>query len=256
MSASATQTLSVSGGGTPRFKKNGGPEVSSDTVTNGDSVVLVMDAPATGNTFNKMTITAGTMTDYWRVWTGDTTGTLVKRVFVHEYGYGGASTNQGGVSGADSLCQSLATGAALGGTWKAIASGTGNDENQWAVNRIGYNWSTLRRIDGTDVVTAGNIWSADTTPLLAPIVIGRTGATVSTTVIATGTTVKGRAAVVTASGQCSGFSEQSSGVSTTTALYRGTSGSTSSNWIYNGGYGGYYYGCHSYELGGLYCIEQ
>jgi hypothetical protein len=171
MSSGATQTLSVTAtAGTPTFTVNGGAEVTSASVTNGDSIIFKMDAPAGANAFNKMTITAGSMTSYWRVWTGDPTGSVVKRVFVT------ASSSSGGLAGvvgADSMCQTAATGAALGGSWKAILSGVG--EAEMAVNRIGYNWSELRTVTGTTVVYAPNLWKTATISLLSPIVVNQNG---------------------------------------------------------------------------------
>jgi len=259
MSTGATTTLSVTAtGGTPTFTINGGAEVTSGVIRNGDSIVFKMDAPATGNTSNRMTIKVNSGADtigYWRVWTGDTTGTVVKRIFVTPTT--GNSTDTGGVSGVDAQCQSRASAASLGGTWKALVSGYGNSESEWAVNRIGYNWSKLQRIDGADVVYAGNIWNSTVTPLINPVTIRETGATLSTSYVRTGTTVNGMAAVQTANGQCNGFTLNNT-YSATYALYNGTSGTTGSGWINNGNYNADqgYGTCHYYYFGHLYCIEQ
>jgi len=258
MSTGAAATLSVTAtGGTPTFKVNGGAELTSASVINGDSVVFLMNAPATGNSSNKMTIRANggaSIVGYWRVWTGDTTGAVVKRVFAHDYGYGALSTNQGSILAVDALCQNLAVSAGLGGTWKVIASGEGTDENNWAVNRIGYNWSVLKRTDGVDVVLAGNLWSTNVVPLLAPIAIGANGSLVSTSRVATGSTKDGLPVVGTINGQCNGFTQASTGTNSVYGLYRGTSGSTGTSWIQNGMQADY--GCHPYELNAIYCIQQ
>lgn len=155
MSSGATTTLSVSAtGGDPKFTVNGGAEVASASVTNGDFIVFKMDAPAGANASNKMTITAGSsVVGYWRVWTGwDGGGSGIKRVFVTmaRY-YVGSGGNFTGITGADVKCQSEATGAALGGTWKAIISGATIEPNA-AVNRVGYNWNELQTVTGTTVV--------------------------------------------------------------------------------------------------------
>jgi hypothetical protein len=257
MSSGATQTLSVTAtGGDPKFKVNGGAEVTSASVTNGDSIEFLMDAPAVGNSNNRMTITAGTMTSYWRVWTGDTTGTAVKRVFVTKPITPGIDNNRGGVTGADTVCTSKATAAGLGGTWKAIASG--QNETEFAVNRIGYNWSTLRRVDGVDVVLAGNIWNTAVLPLLNPISIGEdTTTVVTTTYVKTGTDRYGKGYLVShVNSNCGNWA--SSATTSTYALYNGTSSTTAYQWIENGSaspapsYGG---GDCRY-LNHLYCIEQ
>ena len=100
MSTGATGTLSVSAtGGTPTFTVNGGPEITSGSIQNGDSVVFYMTSPATASQNFRMTITSGSMTGYWRVWTGDPTGSVIKRVFVTSTNPSGDSF--GGVAGAD-----------------------------------------------------------------------------------------------------------------------------------------------------------
>lgn len=258
MSSGATQTLSVSAtGGNPKFTVNGGAEVSSASVTNGDSLVFKMDAPATGNSSNKMTITAGGMTSYWRVWTGDTTGTLVKRVFVVA-GNLATSTNQGGVTGLDSLCQSKATTAGLTGTWKAIVSGTA--ESDYAVNRIGYDWSTLRRVDGVDVTLYGNLWKTDTIPLLAPISKTQNNTTFSSSYIDANTTVYGLGKLgVSTTAACEGFSMSMTQTAAAYAISNGSSGSTGSSWIDNGTTASSVSSsthCGTTHLDSVYCIEQ
>lgn len=256
MTYGATQTMTVaSTGGNGRFKVNGGAEVSSGTVRNGDAIVFVMDAPAAGNSSNKMTITAGGMTDYWRVWSGDPTGTVVKRVFVTTYLGSSYRTDIGGVSSVDPVCQSRATSANLGGTWKAIVSG--QTEPEWAVNRVGYNWSTLRRLDGVDVVLAGNLWRTDTINLLSSISIAENLTTVSTQWVRTGTNKYGKGYNTGPNAQCINWTSYINGYPPASAsIYNGNSGVTSSQWIEDGTYGhdSNYAGCMF--LVNLYCIEQ
>lgn len=250
MSPAASATLSVTAtGGDPKFKVNGGAEVSSASVSNGDSVVFVLDAPASGNASYKMTITANgsTTLGYWRVWTGDTTGTAVKRVFVTSSSYNGSL---GGVIGADAKCQSSASGAALGGTWKAIISDK-TDESNWAVNRIGYNWSTLRTVDGTDVMVAGQIWNTASSPLLYPINKTQTGVIVSSAETYTNTTSAGAAKYT--DGSTSACTNYTAGTNDWTGVY-GLVGQTGVYWIegYSIPSGGY--PCSDGHR--LYCIEQ
>jgi hypothetical protein len=256
MSSGVSQSLSVTAtGGSPNFDVlRGGVSiatgVTSYSVQNGDQLTFHMTSPATGNSYNKMTITAGGMTSYWRVWTGDPTGTVVKRAFVTTPL--SQSTNRGGVATFDADCNSRASSAALGGTWKAIMSGQGDDESQWAVNRIGYNWTTLRRIDGLDIVLAGNIWSTSVSNLLNPISIRETGTTISTSYVKTGTTAQGVAYTTDSSGQCTGWT------SVNGSSYNGSSGMTSANWVANGEYGnsGSHPSCSNYAVNYIYCIEQ
>jgi len=185
MSNGATQTLTVSGaGGTPTFKINGGAEVTTGTIQNGDSIQFLMDAPAVASSNNMMTITAGSMNSRWRIWSG-ASGTVVKRVFVTSTDPQGNTF--GGVTGGDPICQSRATAAGLGGTWKAILSGI--VEAEWAINRVGYNWSELRLVDNTTVVAyAGGLWST----LLSPIIQTEFGATRGSTRVLSGTASNGK----------------------------------------------------------------
>lgn len=252
MSSGATTTLSVTAtGGNPKFTVNGGAEVASASVTNGDSIVFKMDAPAGANASNKMTITAGSMTSYWRVWTGwDGGGSGIKRVFVTVATYSVAG-DFNGVVGGDAKCQTLATAAALGGTWKAILSGAAPETNA-AVNRVGYNWNELQTVTGTTVVYAPNLWKAETIPLLSPIVVGQNGATVADALgVFSNTKANGNAySTVSDSSNCFDWT-------TNSALYSPIAGAQSASngaWINNGAY----VSCGSGVAASkhLYCIEQ
>jgi hypothetical protein len=241
MSNGASATLSVSAtGGNPKFTLNGGAEVSSATVTNGDSVVFLLDAPATASTSNKMTITAnGSSTlGYWRVWSGwDGVGSGIKRIFVTSTDPNGAGF--GGVAGADPVCQSRAVAAGLGGTWKAVLSGI--VESEWAINRVGYNWNELRLVDGTTIAYAPNLWST----LLNPVIKTEFGATKASARVFSGTASNGRSY---------------SAVSDLSNLYNWTGASCSATYMQGNTSAlsiaitqGYWL-CQS--DGALYCIEQ
>jgi len=253
MSSGATTTIGVSGSsGSPTFTVNGGAEVTSAAgVKNGDSLVFKMDAPATGNSNNKMTITANSGADiigYWRVWTGDTTGTKVKRIFI---GFSGSVL--AGVTSYDTACNSNASSAGLGGTWKAVISGI--SESEYAVNRVGYDWTTLRRVDGTDVALSGNLWNTASVPLLSTVSLRANGATYSATSIVSNTSSAGMAKSVTASdnpGSCNNWGTNSSGM----AAFDGTSGSNTTAWIEDGSPDGSncYYCCGGGQY--FYCMEQ
>ena len=244
MSPAATQTLSVSAtGGTPTFTINGGGEVASGSVSNGDTIVFKMTSAATASTSQKMTITAGSMTAYWRVWTGDPTGSATKRAFVTNANYAG---NLGGLAGADAKCQSQAATAGLGGTWKALLSDPA-DENNWAINRIGYNWSTLELVDGTDVATAGQIWSP---PLLSPLNKSQSGAVLSSTSTYSNTLANGRPYSTNPASACGSWTTGSNDYDQTW----GVVGATTSQWVAGGNVTGCYPcsdGCYR-----LTCIEQ
>ncbi|MCB9984733.1 MAG: hypothetical protein H6864_03490 [Micavibrio sp.] len=268
MSAGATQTLSVSAtGGSPKFTVNrSGVDVAVDvtsfSIQNGDLITFKMNSPASANSSNKMTITAGSMTSYWRIWTGwDGIGTGIKRVFVDDTLYG--SGNQGGTGGLDDSCASKASGAGLGGSWKALVSGIA--ENEWAVNRIGYNWNKLQLVDGTtDVVMAGNIWStgSTTTSLLAPISKRANGATLISTYVHANTTEYGKSNGTNAAvDACVDWTlKTTTQPPTYTGPQTGSSSSTSVNWIDNDNFyaaPGYSYACYSSTAKWIvYCIEQ
>lgn len=247
MSHGVTQTLSVSAtGGTPRVKINGGAEVSSGTIKNGDTVQFLMDAPGADVSSNRMTITAGGMTSYWRVWSG-TSVDQAKRLFVTTF----ANPTWGGLAGFDGHCQSKATGAGLGGTWKAVMSG--NSEPDWAVNRVGYNWTSLTRVDGVDLVMAGNLWSTSILPFLNAPTISETGVMLTSNEVLSNTTSFGKAKGTTGTqGSCNNFTMNSSAYYST----GGSTGTNTSQWIENSVSGGVqcYTCCGSRKE--FYCIEQ
>lgn len=145
----------------------------------------------------------------------------------------------GGVSGADPVCQARATAASLGGTWKAILSGVA--ETDWAVNRVGYNWSELRLVDGTTVAYAPNLFGT----LLSPIVKTEFGVVRSSARVFSGTNSDGASY---------------SGVSDIHNLYNWTGASCSTTYMQGNSSAlsavitqGYWL-CQS--DGALFCIEQ
>lgn len=245
LSAGATPTMSVTAtGGDPKFTVNGGAEVTSSIVNNGDTLVFLMTSSASGNTDQKMTITVDSVTTHWRIWTGDPTSSVVKRVFVT---IADSNGNFGSVSGGDPVCQAAADANALGGTWKTILSGTA--EPDWAINRIGYNWSTLELVDGTDVVLAPNLWQTESQPLLSSILMGPDGSSQINIDVHSNTASNGAAysKINDYSNNCQNWTSTGGGSHT---VYRGSSSATSypgwlrvSYWVS---------GCSSR----LYCIEQ
>lgn len=239
MSGLVTTTLSVTApSGNPKFTINGGAEISSGPVQNGDVIVFKLDAPSVANTSNKMTITAGTLTSYWRVWSGwDGIGSGIKRIFVTSTDPEG--TTFGGVTGADPVCQARASAASLGGTWKAVLSGTA--EPEWAVNRVGYNWNELQLVDATTVAYAPNLWST----LLSPIIKTEFGVTRASTRVLSGTASDGRSySLVNDSSNHNNWTSNICGV----AHMQGNSSASTAGVS------------QSYTLcqgnGALYCIEQ
>jgi hypothetical protein len=235
-------TVTITGAsGSPGFTVNGVAGTSGvTTVQNGDLLALTMTSAATASTSYSMTVTVGSGSAItWRVWTGDNGANLTKRVFVTSTTYNGSGV--GSAVSADSKCNTRASAAALGGTWKAIISQ--DTESTSAVNRIGYNWSRLQLVDGTDVVLAGNIWKAGTIPLLSPIYKTEFGA-VSSTYAYTGTGSNG---LIATGSTCNGWTTSSNSVSGGT----GNTGSSMGSWV---SAGSPWPNCESSRP--LYCIEQ
>ncbi|HNQ92922.1 MAG TPA: hypothetical protein PKI93_08345, partial [Alphaproteobacteria bacterium] len=241
-------TVTITGSdGSPGFKVNGVAGTSGvTTVSNGDSLELTMTSAATASTSHSMTVTVGPSSAVtWRVWTGDPTGTVVKRVFVHKNSWAGG--NLGGLGGADVKCNTAASSAGLGGSWKAILSGDLSKESEWAINRIGYNWSELRTVTGATVVYAPNLWNTSVQPLLAPINKTATGADLNTSV-ATNTNSVGKAVYES---PCADWTSSSDG-----AGYHqyGTTTGTGTIWVSTSGTNDCRSNKDNAEV--LYCIEQ
>ncbi|MFN3827129.1 MAG: tail fiber domain-containing protein [Micavibrio sp.] len=158
-----TTTVSVSlsndtsGGAT--FKINGGAEVTSGTVVNGDTIQLVMTAPGSSGNHNTVDMTIGTGSPIrWKVAVPNETGT--RRAFIAPTGTYG---DFGGVGNADNVCQSTASGAGLGGNWKAIVSDR-TSTIDYAGNRIDYNWDTVVNMNGDTVATSwADLWDGTIT---------------------------------------------------------------------------------------------
>ncbi|MCB9979188.1 MAG: tail fiber domain-containing protein, partial [Rhodospirillales bacterium] len=150
--------VSVSGPGNPTIKINGGAEVASGTVQWNDTVQVVMDSPA-ANGRSEASVTIGTATLPFSVITrgncGGSCAGVDKRVFVTSTTYTG---NLGGLAGADAKCQARADAASLGGTWKAILTGS-NSAADWAAHRMDYNWDRLVNMNGQVVATSpADLW--------------------------------------------------------------------------------------------------
>ena len=253
LSFNATPTVTISGSdGSPSF------EVSTDggstwaagisgvtTVQNDDKIRLRMTSSAVAGEGYMMTIKVGSgNTVPWRVFTGDPTGGIVKRVFVTSGTHHG---NYAGVLGADSFCQSQASAAALGGTWKAILSGI--TEPEAAINRIGYNWSTLTLIDGTTVVSnAGALWDGS---IDNPITLDQYGTSHVGVAVQTNTKTNGWYKNTTSQGDynCYNWTSNSSGGNQWNP-HIGLTSMVGTQWIDQG--------LSSYCSTGLrlYCVEQ
>jgi hypothetical protein len=156
-----------------------------------------------------------------------------KRIFITSAGYSGnlaaAGGKTNGLDGADAVCNTAATAAALGGTWKAWIS----DGTTRAIDRITGN-GPWKKLDSGGTLVLNNKANLQTQPL-APINVNENGA--ATTGDAwTGTTNGGNGTLQ----NCVGWTSSSGGYSgtygTTAVLSQwtefSTDGCSSSNHLY------------------------
>lgn len=214
---STAAAVSVSGGGNPEYRINAGAWTSvAGTISNGDTLTIRTDAPATNGQRHKVTINVGGYTTYWFVGAGDTG--LTRRVFLRS-----TTTAAGvfGVGGADALCQNTASSLGMGSNWQAIISDS-NIES-FAVNRTNVNWGTLTNLAGTTIATSWNdLWDGS---ISTGISLTESGFTISGAPVWTGSLSNGRAATNT----CNSWVTSSSAVWGHTGL----SGNTGATWLGN-----------------------
>jgi hypothetical protein len=250
ITGAATVTL-IGTQGSPTFKINGGAEIISGSVNNGDTITLVMTSPAALNQSHKVEVQIGNGSPVpWRIWTGDSNSGIQKRIFVTSTSY---NANLGGPSGADAKCQARAdTNSGLASaTWKAIISNNMASEPEWAINRIGYNWSELWTInpDGSPralVMTAGQIWNPAVS-LNTPVEYTEAGALANSgsSSVWTGTSAYGFGAT---SDPCTSWTNDNVPGDT---VYVGNRSSSLSQWVSSVSVS-----CHYSQYFSLYCIEQ
>jgi hypothetical protein len=254
----AAVTLSGSQG-SPAFKINGGAEVTTGSITNGDTLTLVMTAPASLNQSHKVEVKVGTGAyTPWRVWTGDSSSGVKKRIFITSATY--YAGELGGMIGADTKCNTAAAanGNLTGATWKAITSADSLTENSWAINNIGYSWAEIWSFnaDGSfkdKIFDANSIWGPN--PMTNTMSTDEFGnAVVIRPVVITNTDSSGRG-VYTGSGSCQNLNG-GLGYEYINTLGVGQVGLI--NWTSNNN--GLNVNCISYggntNFGHLYCIEQ
>jgi hypothetical protein len=230
--------------GSPAFKINGGAEITSGNVVSGDTVTLVMTSPGSVNQSHKMEVQIGNGSPVpWRIWTGDSASGIKKRIFVTSTSSQGS---MGGLSGADAICQARAnTNPGLAAaTWKALLSSGTSLESDWAINRMGYNWSELWTVntDGTPrakAMGALQVWDPNIN-LLVPINYTEAGVISSASHVQTGTNSRGFAT----SDSCLGWLNSGS-----YAIDVGATSGMTSSWI-----GGGNSTCAWSRP--IYCVEQ
>ena len=135
---------SISGSGSPEYRIDGGSwQSSGGTVTNGSVVELRATSGAAG-TERTITFTAGGTSGQWKL---RVSGANTLRAFVTSTTY---NCNRSGIGGIDSLCNTRATAAGLGGSWLGLASASGDA----ASDRIPWNWNRLENMAGAEVATS------------------------------------------------------------------------------------------------------
>ncbi|MFN3826352.1 MAG: hypothetical protein ACK4NR_01860 [Micavibrio sp.] len=235
VSADISVSLNNDSSGGARLKINGGAEVTGGTVGYGDTIELVMTAPASAGSANMVELVLGNRIAGWRVGVPDATGT--RRVFVSESSNGAI----GGIWAANARCQSEADAAGLTGSWIAIISES-TSTNDLAAIRMDFNWATLNNMNGELVASGWNdLWDGT---ISNPIRYDEYGALVSTnTSVYTGTGVAG--VPTSTSTDCTRWISSSSSISGTAGIITGTG----NNWIQNS-----QPNCSTQAR--LYCFEQ
>lgn len=220
--------------GNPKVKINGGAEVNSGTLTLvNQTVQLVMDAPAVSGNKNTLTLTIGPDNYTW--YAGYTDGSATAYAFTTQSTWSGSI---GGLGGADTKCQTAASNAGYGGTWKALLS----DQATNAQDRIPFDWGVLRRLDNAIVANNWNdLWDGS---LQNPISLSENLGAV-TGWVHSATSIYGVKRSAT-SGTCSGWT--SSGINDNAV---GSAGSSGNDWVAYGSTGN---SCGSSDRS-LYCIS-
>ncbi len=135
---------SISGAGTPEFQVNGGVWVTATSINPGDTVRLRLVSSTSVSTAYIPAITIGTVTDNWSV---TTRAGALKAFKSLKY----VGTAIGGLTGADSKCQSRAATLGLAGSYKAILS----DETTSAASRLTLTYPVTKTDGSTTIDTDG-----------------------------------------------------------------------------------------------------
>ncbi len=138
---------SISGAGTPALQVNGGAWVSAASISSGDTLRLSLVSSTSVSTAYIPAVTVGTVTDNWSV----TTRAGALKAFETANNYVG---NFGGLTSADSICQSEAATLGYAGTYKAILS----DATTNAKDRLTLSYPIVRASDAS-VIDSASIWN-------------------------------------------------------------------------------------------------
>jgi hypothetical protein len=176
-------TFTLGGAGSPAFRINSGPEVTTGTISAGDRVRIVATSAASAGQQVVATFSIGTSpTINYTVRTSNSA--IVRRVFVTSTTRNG---DLGGLSGAHSICATRAAAASLTGasTYRALISTgvtNGFDLIDWRVGRF----ETV-----TGVLLANHLGEILNNATFANPVRTETGALVSTSNVWTGVSTNG-----------------------------------------------------------------
>ncbi len=218
--------VSVGGAsGNPKLKINGGLEVTSGTVGNGDQIQLFMDTPVVTGQKNIASLILGDDSASW--WIGLADSTQISAVFVSSATYGG---DLGGILGANTKCQTLATAQGFSGTWTAILETSVSPMK----SNLPWNWGQLRRLDGAAVATSwADLWDGS---IVNPINVSETLATQNREVWSGG---------MGNNDACAGFSVNGGGW----VGQGGNSTQSTAHWLHSGTY-------NCSEMKSIYCMAD
>ncbi len=140
-------------GGTANIIKNGAPVGATNVlVNNNDTIAFTQTVPVSAGAKNTATLTFGPDSYTW--WVGYANNANIGMMFVTSDSYRGDS--MGGLSGADTKCQTAATNAGLNGTYKALISASSVN----AIDRIPFNFGAVKNVNqGTIAANWSNFWS-------------------------------------------------------------------------------------------------
>lgn len=140
--------VSVTGGGGPQISVNNGAWTTSTSINPGDTLQVRLTSSASFNTALVAAVAVGTATDNWSV----TTKASNTRIFQTSGTYNG---NLGGLTGADTACQTAAAALGYGSYWRAVLS----DSLVGANDRLAVTYPVVRASSTSTTVASANLWS-------------------------------------------------------------------------------------------------
>jgi hypothetical protein len=162
---SSPLSVSVSGAATAQISVNGGTWTTSGAILSGQTLQVRLTSSGSVSTGLTATVTVGASSTNWTV----TTRSAALQVFTTTNLY--TASGFGGLSGADTICQSEANTAGYAGTYKAILS----DDSTSAASRLTLSYPVANAYNGS-TVSASNLWNGTiSTQILTPAGTNSTG---------------------------------------------------------------------------------